>query len=265
MDELAICAIVKNEAPYIYEWLSFHRHVGIDRFFLFNNNSTDDTLAEIDRWPDRKRVVVIDWPHVPGQIAAYRYMLERYRDAALWCAFIDCDEFLCPRIEVSVKDLLYEFWPLCDAVYVHWLMFGSSGQLTHSPGLVTERFLRRGRSTFGPNMFGKTIVKLARAVAPHGPHVIVPQGRLVNEMNIDLEWHNANPGLPPSHRLLALNHYFTKSHEEWRMRRSLGKADIDPRHPEFRRREEELFHHDVNDVEDRTAVAIMAAARHRFY
>lgn len=264
MDELAICAIFRNEAPYIHEWLCFHAEIGVDRFYLYNNNSTDDTLAEIARFPEKQRIVVTDWPEVPGQISAYRDMMARNGNAALWCAFIDCDEFLVPRAGVAVKDVLYEYWPLCDALYVHWLMFGSSGQLARTPGLVTERFLRRGRFEFGPNMFGKTIIKLARAVEPLGPHVMVPQGRLINEMNLDLDREGKHPALRPSHRLLALHHYFTKSVEEWRTRRALGKADVEPHARHFRRPDEDFVHHDVNDVEDDMARIMMARARRRF-
>ena len=42
---LAICAVYRNEAPYLREWIEFHRLVGVERFFLYNNRSTDTTWA----------------------------------------------------------------------------------------------------------------------------------------------------------------------------------------------------------------------------
>ena len=39
---LAIGAIVKNEGPYLLEWIAFHRVVGVDRFFIADNASTDE-------------------------------------------------------------------------------------------------------------------------------------------------------------------------------------------------------------------------------
>lgn len=262
MADLAACAIVKNEGAYIYEWLSFHHVVGVERFFIYDNNSTDDTRAEIARWPLRDRVTVIDWPHVPGQLAAYHHMLAHHRDAATWCAFIDCDEFLCPRGPISVRDFLYEMSPLCDTLYVHWLMFGSSGQVARTPGPVTERFLRRGHADFGPNLIGKSITRLATGAVPSSPHVVRGPGRFVNEMNVALDTAATAPGLRPSHRFIALNHYFTKSLEEWRQRRALGMADHGPA---FIRPEREFRHHDVNDVLDVTAANIMQQARRLFY
>ena len=42
---LAVCAIYRNEAPYLREWIEFHRLVGVERFFLYNNESTDDHMG----------------------------------------------------------------------------------------------------------------------------------------------------------------------------------------------------------------------------
>ena len=38
---LAIAAIFRDEAPYLKEWIEFHRAVGVERFYLFDNLSTD--------------------------------------------------------------------------------------------------------------------------------------------------------------------------------------------------------------------------------
>ena len=35
MDKIAICAIFKDEAPYLLEWLAFHRMIGVDLFVLY--------------------------------------------------------------------------------------------------------------------------------------------------------------------------------------------------------------------------------------
>ena len=39
---LSVCAIYKNEARYLAEWLEFHLLAGVEHFFLYDNNSTDD-------------------------------------------------------------------------------------------------------------------------------------------------------------------------------------------------------------------------------
>ena len=39
---LSICAVYRDEAPYLREWVEFHRLVGVERFFLYNNDSVDE-------------------------------------------------------------------------------------------------------------------------------------------------------------------------------------------------------------------------------
>jgi hypothetical protein len=39
--DLAICAIFQDEAPYLKEWIEFHRLVGVEHFYLYNHRSRD--------------------------------------------------------------------------------------------------------------------------------------------------------------------------------------------------------------------------------
>jgi glycosyltransferase involved in cell wall biosynthesis len=257
---LAVCAIMKNEAPYLLEWLTYHRFIGVDVFFLYDNNSTDATRAVTESWANKDSVTVIDWPMQAGQNFAYRDMIANHSDAAEWCAFIDCDEFLCPQADLSIPSVLRYFSPICDGIYVHWLMFGSSGHVTRQPGLVTSRFTRRAVNSFPPNQFGKCVVKLHSAVAVNCCHVIGVKGRLIDDAETEVNQQRGGFHFNISHRLIALNHYFTKSLEEWRHRRSLGKADFLEDSAGFRRTEEEFHRHDQNDTEDLVAFHLMQLA-----
>jgi glycosyltransferase involved in cell wall biosynthesis len=265
MSYLAACVIVKNEARYIYEWLSFHYVVGVDKFFIYNNNSDDDTLAVIRRWPRQDRIVVIDWPMVPGQRAAYEHMIREHRGASEWCAFIDCDEFMCPRGSDTVPSVLRALSSECSGLYAQWLVFGSSWQITATPDLVTERFVRRSREDFGPNGLGKSIVKLADASGVRNPHVIQCNGRLITETLEEINQQGDGIHNNISHLRLSINHYFTKSLEEWRERRAMGKADKTQGDPDFRRNDEEFWRHDRNEVIDTRAREIMRVAKRMFY
>ena len=44
--ELAVVAILKNEAPYVREWVEYHLVAGVDHFYLYDNDS-EDNLAEV--------------------------------------------------------------------------------------------------------------------------------------------------------------------------------------------------------------------------
>jgi glycosyltransferase involved in cell wall biosynthesis len=266
MDHLVVVATVKNEAPYIYEWLSYHHNIGVDRFYIYNNGSTDNTLDVIRAWPYSSLVTVFEWPGSGVQLDAYCDMIEQNRHVAEWCAFIDVDEFLCPTADRSVPDILRGLPGDCTGLYVHWMFFGSSGYQSRPSGLVTDTFIRRGWDDFEPNGIGKTIVRLQYASGPLGVHVVQSNGRLVNDSGQELDQANAGYyATNRSHRLLSLNHYFTKSLEEWRVRRRRGRATKLPDAQDYFRTDEDFRLHDVNEVLDTRAAEIMRSCTPRYY
>ena len=261
VEKLAVCAVVKNEGRYIREWLDFHYVVGVRRFVIYSNNSTDDTVALVQNWARSELVTLHHWPNIPAQSDAYQHMIDSHRDVAEWCAFIDADEFLCPRTTLSLLEVLDGFGPDIGGLYVHWLMFGSSGLTGYSPQPVTERFLRRAEETFGPNNIGKTIVRLACAKAPRNGHLILCNGRIVNDSGDEIDQGAWGIHTSTSHRLVGLHHYFTKSSGEWIARRQIGKVDRVVGDADFLRPDEEFHRHDVNNVVDETAARITRQAK----
>jgi hypothetical protein len=190
-------------------------------------------------------------------------MTHDYRDVSEWCAFIDVDEFLCPKGAKSVPEVLQELPPDCGALYVHWLMFGSSGYISRQPGLVTETFLMRGFNGFPPNRIGKTILRLSDAGDVTNVHLLGSRTRTINDSSEVVQLTEVQD--KASHRQLAVHHYFCKSLEEWRTRRSRGRATKRRDDPDFIRTEHMFETHDVNQVHDDGAARIMKVAREAFY
>ena len=76
------------------EWLEFHRLLGVERFYMYNNRSTDDHLEVLAPYIDEGTVVWHDWPMFPGQRECYEQCLADHGHETRWMAFIDLDEFL---------------------------------------------------------------------------------------------------------------------------------------------------------------------------
>ena len=74
---LSVCAMYQNEASYLQEWIEFHRLVGVERFFLYDNNSTDDHLDVLTPYIEEGTVVLHDWPLSPGQMGANDHCMKR--------------------------------------------------------------------------------------------------------------------------------------------------------------------------------------------
>ena len=210
---LSVCAIYRDEASNLAEWVEFHRLVGVERFFLYNNFSEDDHMDVLAPYIDDGLVTVRDWPVLDGrvgQIAAYDDALRWHRYDSRWIAFIDLDEFLFSPGSSSLPDVLSEFeeWP---AVALRWAMFATSGHETRPPGLVIENFRRR--IDFDGNINMKTVAdptRVTRCLSAH--HFEYPYLSAVDENHVPM-WGTRTA--TDSVERLRLNHYHWKSKEEY--------------------------------------------------
>jgi hypothetical protein len=198
---LSICAIYLNEATYFREWIEFHRLVGVERFFLYDHESTDSSREVLAPYVDDGTVVIHDWPVYPGQGEAYNDCLERHRGDSRWIAFIDLDEFLFSPQGTPVPEVLrdYEEFP---GLGVPWAVYGPSGHKTRPPGLVTESYTVRS-SASRKLLWFKVIVNPKRTRRSGRGHTF---------------FYDDDRGGPVSRfvpfDMLRINHYWTRSEEE---------------------------------------------------
>lgn len=251
--DLAVCCIVRNEAPYLMEWLAHHRVVGVQHFLVFDNDSTDGTSALLDVLQAAGVVERVPWPNQEGvapQFSAYEEGLRRLRDRAKWIAYIDLDEFLLPLEQDNVRDILRDYDGAAGLV-VPWRVFGSSGESVWRDELVTRRFIQRARDDDPINALVKSIVR-GRYTARTGIHtpqsvagcLVDEHGRLAGAVG-DPDRHTV-----PDARRLVLNHYFTKSRAEWNTKRQRGCATSKPGDNTRIRPDHYFDTHDKNDVFD---------------
>ena len=91
---VSICAIFKNEAPYLKEWIEFNNIVGVDHFYMYNNNSEDDYEAVLKPYIKSGLVTLIDWPQNQKQMECYQTCIKDFSGETKWLGFIDIDEFI---------------------------------------------------------------------------------------------------------------------------------------------------------------------------
>lgn len=159
--EFAICAMFKNEAPWLKEWIAFHHDVlGFDHFYLYNNDSSDNYREVLRPFIEKGVVELIDWSSsdpshrlgndilwYPYQIGAYNDCLKnRARGKAKWVAVIDIDEFIVPtkgaasfRSYMRGLDKRHK-----GSVKFSWRIFGTSHVWDLQPGeLLAEKMVLR--------------------------------------------------------------------------------------------------------------------------
>lgn len=138
---IAICTIFKDEAMTIKEWIEYHKLIGVDHIYLYNNQSTDNYLDIITPYIKDNFITLVNWNYPPpAQVSAYQHFRDSFWDETNWITFIDIDEYLCPKRVLNLKDWLtkYENFP---SLTIYWKMFGSSGILDFNTNkLLTEQF-----------------------------------------------------------------------------------------------------------------------------
>lgn len=244
-DKLSICAIMKNEGPYLEEWLEFHKLVGVERFYLYDNNSTDNTKDVLSSYVKSEEVIYCYWPEKPGQMSAYADCLKKYPTVSEWIAFIDLDEFLFPSIKNDIRKILEDFVDY-PAVGVNWLNFGTSGYDKKPEGLQIENFIKRAKSSFGPNKHVKCIVQPEKTVRPLNPHQFVfSQGQAVteNKQPINGPWSKHH-----SIKELRINHYTTRSKEESMKKMMRGRATKNEQRPWSHFESKDVIFNEIEDL-----------------
>jgi GT2 family glycosyltransferase len=221
---LFVCAIFRNEARYLCEWLEFHLLVGVEKFYLYQNRSNDHWQQIIQPYIEKGIVDLKPWPNTgSAQMPAYRDCVERLKGKPAWLAFIDIDEFLFSPKFATVTEALATLPEAWGAVGVHWMCFGASGRENYEPELVMKRFTWRPVQSFHVNTHIKTIARLDRTIQVRGDaHYFTVQGGTFNEQGGSLS--TARPAGTES-ALLRINHYTTKSRQEYYDRIALGRVD----------------------------------------
>ena len=259
---LSCCAIVRNEASDILEWVAFQRLVGVDHFYIYDNGSTDHTADLLRSRFSEDVVTLIDWPARPGQLASYAHAIANFAGDTEWCAFIDADEFLFPTAGDSLVPLL-ESTGRASALCAFWLIFGSSGYRQRPPGLCIESFTYRAGADFHPNGHPKSIVKLREALGLRDPHLFFTRHGSIDEQGRPVPRHRAAPTPQQefSHERIRINHYFAKSARQWAVKQARGQVTHAPGDPEFRRPDSDFHLHDRNEVEDLTILRFLPRLR----
>ncbi|MDE5610890.1 MAG: glycosyltransferase family 92 protein [Odoribacter sp.] len=241
---LAICAIAKDEGPYFKEWIEWHRSIGVDRFYLYDNESTDSTREVLAPYVEAGIVEYHDFPGYRMQLAAYDDCLERHRLDTRWIAFIDLDEFIVPIKDKTLPEFLSRFAD-SPAVEINWLVYGSGGARKKEPGGVMERFRRHSLPDHVLNRHVKSIVNPRRVYSMIGCHEVARISGYATDSHGNPIKENFRHR-EPQQDIIRINHYAVRSYEEFLEKQNRGRASGKQRTV----KSEYFDRYDLNDIEE---------------
>lgn len=224
----SICAIFKNEARFLKEWIEYHLLIGVEHFYLYNNFSTDNYLEVLRPYIDNNIVTLIDWPVQYGQLSAYEDFKNKYANESRWVALIDLDEFICPYEETNIGYWLKKF-ERYPAVKIYWKMFGTNGIVdADSNKCVIEQYTSSWKELRNTGkIIWNTIYEPHEMYMEHLFCKYLFMGKILRLPMINESFHFINyPNAEevPAHNTIQLNHYWSKSISEYIKKTDRGDA-----------------------------------------
>jgi len=241
-----VVSTMKNEGPYLLEWIAHYRNLGFDDFVLFSNDCTDGTNLLLNRLDAMGIVHHFDnplGPRMDPQRRAYSRanQMDIVRNAS-WVLIADADEFLNIHVGDGTLDALLDACPAeSEAISINWRLFGSSGHKHMHAAPVTHRFTRACRVDEPENglVWGfKTLFRPAsfdyfgvhrprfekkREILPDQVHWVNARGHLMGEKYMRGGW-RSNKDIV-AYDFAQMNHYAIKSREEFLLKRLRGTAN----------------------------------------
>jgi hypothetical protein len=167
---VSICCIFQNEDRFLKEWIDYHRLIGVDHFYMYDNESTDNSrdilepyieagIVDYIYW-DKSYNLPQEWWHV--QRNAYIDGIERAKGNSKWLCIIDTDEFIVPIKDDNLKTFLKEFEPY-GGVCLNWVFYGTSRvkRIPKDTWMITS-LLYRAELSYHGNHLVKSIVRPER-------------------------------------------------------------------------------------------------------
>jgi hypothetical protein len=243
-----IFCIAKLEHRYIEEFVKHHLSIGFDMIYIYDNED-QPTYQNLLKHLDKVYVI-----HYPGK-ARQNTTLECFtknimqRDSITHVMNIDCDEFVILKKHNNIKEFINEYIKDdCAGIGINWRFFGDSGKKEYQNEPIMKRFTmcQRNGDHHVKTLFDKKYYKCFNTMH----HVHVTDNKHIKCTNGTIVTGPYNPNIDIS--VIQLNHYKTKTFEEFKFIRQRGYADSNNYE-----NEEGIINsfnaHNINEVEDLTA------------
>ncbi len=233
---------MKNEGPFVLEWVAHNLALGIDQIVVMTNDCTDGTDALLGRLHDRGVLVHVDNNSAratsPQKRAYKRFLKMQIARPQDWVIVIDADEQINVKVgDNTLKSLVNEV-PDARMISMTWRLFGNAGIVGYQDRFLSEQFRRAApeQKSRPPQAWGfKTMFQrdLWQVIGVHRPkrptvdsmaecHWYNGSGRPMPERYFTSSWRSARDSV--GYDLVQVNHYALKSCESYLVKKVRGRA-----------------------------------------
>lgn len=216
----SVCLLIKDENEYLEEWIKHYVGLGIDHVYIYDNGNVERVSEVIATLPEslQAKLTVIDYhdAHTSTlQQDVYMHFLDNYGRDTRWVGFLDSDEFVeLTDGSASINELLAKYEDH-GSLYMGWVVYNANGQEVKTDGAVQERFTTEVPEPKNHifNQTGKEFMQPYKVRSLYRYHPAFING---NQKYLNENWNKD---------IAVVNHYYTKSLEEWRQKIQRGSCD----------------------------------------
>jgi hypothetical protein len=165
---------MKNEGPFLVEWIAYHRLIGFDRFVIYSNDCDDQSDALLDILAAAGILIHVRHSppeHIGAQSNAARIANEaNYLEEGDWAIFLDADEFLNIHVGNRTVQALRAALQNADAMLIPWRIFGDGGNARFPGRHISACFTTACSQENIPSIEVKTLFRKSPNVIGFGEH-----------------------------------------------------------------------------------------------
>ena len=244
-NSVTIVTTMKNEGPFILEWIAYHRAIGAQDFLIYTNDcsdGTDDLLKLLDKkgfcnWRENPYKKTKMKPQHAALQAAGK---EQVVNQADWLICMDVDEYIAIHTGDGTLTALFDTVPEANMFSFTWRLFGNNDIDAFQDGFITQHFTSAARELANkPHVawgfktlfrnngnFKKMGVHRPKGIQPKAVERIYWVNGSGEPMPRD-QWRNAwrSNKATYGYKLAALNHYAVRSTESFLVKRDRGRVN----------------------------------------
>lgn len=253
-----VFSAMKNEAPFLLEWVAYYKAIGFDRIAIFSNDSDDGTTELLDALAAAGQIehrLLSVPPGIGPQANAARVLntsgLLRQGD---WFMWVDADEFLNIHVGDGTLSALIEFMGDHQGLLLQWRIFGDGGNARFPGRFISADFTGASEKSLPDNAEIKTLFRVTDRVRGFGElgfsrPVLHPLPDNRGELFLNCRGGTIQPQFAPHARWLAgddfarsrlsaprdmgwriaqLNHYSVRTPEHFALKKSRGRGWASP-------------------------------------
>ena len=276
----AIVTTMKNEGPFILEWLAYHRAIGVDDFLIYTNDCTDGTDTMLMLLQEKGIVQHRENPFRTMDLKPQHAALQAAEDEPImqncgWGICMDVDEFINIKVGDGTLGALYAAMGEANMISLTWRLFGNADVHDYKDEFLIDQFtacapeaVRKPHQAWGFKTLFRNI-DIYKKLGVHRPKGLKPdlwdQVRWLNGSGKPLPREMFRNGWRSTletygYDWVQLNHYAVRSAESFLVKRDRGRVN----HVDRDQGMNYWFRMNFNAEQDRSIQRMIPAAQAEF-